>query len=128
MAETTNTYPHQDILKDNSVNVTELPQKTQDLIAKFSALTDDDAKEAMDLKIYGQIEDYLEDKAKKEKEEKLKAKVNAHKEKKKAGNLDVSGAATAKTKEQEEAERAAAQAKANTDKKGGLMNFVFGRK
>ena len=125
----TNTWLHQDLISDNKINVAELPQKTQDLITKFAAITDKDSKEAMDERIYGQIDDYLEDKAAKEKEAKTKEKVKAHKEKKKAG-IDVSQAATAKTPEQLAAEKAAEDAKNGkpAEKKGGLMDFVFGRK
>jgi len=129
MATETNTYPHADLITDNKINVTELPQKTQDLLTKFTALTDPDAKEAMDEKLYGLIDDFLEDKAKKEKEAKTKEKVKDHKEKKKAG-LDVSSAATAKTPEQLAAEKAAEDLKNGKapEKKGGLFNFAFGRK
>ena len=88
----TSTFPHQDLLNDSKVVVSELPQKTQDLIAKFATLTDSDAQDAMDEKLYGQIEDHLEEKAKKEKDAKVKQKVADHKEKKK---LSVANAETA---------------------------------
>ena len=125
----TNTWPHQDLISDNKINVSELPQKTQDLITKFAAITDKDSKEAMDERIYGQIDDFLEDKAAKEKEAKTKEKVKAHKEKKKA-SIDVSSAATAKSPEQLAAEKKAEDEKNGkpAEKKGGLMDFVFGRK
>lgn len=129
--ETTNqqSWPHQDLLSDNKINVADLPQKVQDKISKFSSLTDQDSMEAIDEQLYGAIDDYLEDKAAKEKEAKTKEKVKAHKEKKKAG-IDVSQAATAKTPEQLAAEKAAEDAKNGkpAEKKGGLMDFVFGRK
>ena len=44
MATETNTYPHADLITDNKINVTELPQKTQDLLTKFTALTDPEKK------------------------------------------------------------------------------------
>lgn len=123
------TWPHADLLKDNSVNIAELPTKVQEKLAKFPSLTDKDAQEAMDEQLYGAIDDFLEERAKKEKEAKVKEKVKAHKEKKKAG-IDVSQAATAKTPEQLAAEKSAEDAKNGkpAEKKGGLMDFVFGRK
>lgn len=126
--ETTSaTWPHQDYIKDNNLSLTELPQKTQDLIAKFSALTDKDAQEAMDEKIYGQVDDYLEAKVAKEKMEKVKGKIAEQKKKK--TTLDVSGADTAKTPEQEAAEKKAAEEAANKPKSGGLMSKIYpGRK
>lgn len=94
MSEKTTTWPHQDLLAENNIVVTELPKKTQELLEKFKTLTDADAQDAMDEKLYGQIEDHVEEKAKKEKENKVKEKVAAHKEKKKA-TIDVSKADTA---------------------------------
>ena len=94
MSDKTTTFPHQDLLAENKVVVAELPKKTQELLEKFKTLTDSDAQDAMDEKLYGQIEDHVEEKAKKEKEAKVKEKVAAHKEKKKATN-DVSKADTA---------------------------------
>lgn len=91
MAEST-TYPHEDFIVDNKINAAELPEKTNKLIEKFKAETDEDKKDALDLQLCGQVEDFVEARDKAAKAEKVKEKVAAHKEKKK---LDVSKAATA---------------------------------
>ena len=61
------TYPHEDLLTNNGIAVTDLPEKTQKLIAKFKGETDLDNKDALDEKIYGQIDDFMEDKKANEK-------------------------------------------------------------
>lgn len=95
MSETT-TYPHEDLITDNKVNVADLPEKTRKLLEKFKAETDADKKDALDETLYGQIDDFLEAQAEKAKQAKVKEKVDAHKAKKKEKKpLDVSGAATA---------------------------------
>lgn len=129
MSEKTTTFPHQDLLNDNKVVIAELPKKTQDLIEKFKTLTDADAQDAMDEKIYGQVEDHLEEKAKKEKEAKVKQKVAEHKEKKKA-SADVSKAETAAGAG---AGAAGAGAGAGTPppppaEKKSALGFLFGKK
>lgn len=125
--ETATTWPHQDFIKDNNITLTELPQKTQDKIAKFSSLTEKEAMEAMDEQIYGQIDDYLEAKVAKEKAEKVKGKI-ADQKKKKAG-LDVSTAATAKTPEQLAAEEAAKNGTEGGEKKTrSVFDTIYGRK
>lgn len=129
MIETKNPkFPFQELIEDNKVVITELPTKTQELISKFPSITDPDAQDSMNLRIYGQIDDFLEAKAEKEKQEKTKAKIAEGKKKKQT--LDVSSASTAKTPEQLAAEKAAEDAKNGkpAEKKGGLMDFVFGRK
>lgn len=120
-------FPHEDLLQDNSVVVTELPQKTQTLLTKFASETDSDKKDAMDEILYGQIDDFLEAKVAKAKAEATKAKVTAHKEKKKAGasKLDVSSASTAKTPEQEAADKAK-QAADDKAKNPGLLKKYYG--
>jgi hypothetical protein len=124
-----NTYPFEDLIRDNSVVVTELPKKTQDLIAKFPAITDNDAKDAMDQKIYLQIKDFLEEKAdatKKAEEEKTK--------KTKKDGIDVSKADTAtKTRANETPEeKAAREAKERTaaaaPKPNSIMGTILGRR
>ena len=113
-------------MTDNKITTAELPQKTQDLIAKFPSLTDKDAQEAMDEKIYGQIDDYLEAKVAKEKSDKVKGKI-ADQKKKKAG-LDVSTAATAKTPEQLAAEEAAKNGTEGGEKKTrSVFDRIYGR-
>ena len=125
-AKTGQKWPHMEIIEDNKVVVTELPQKVQDKIAKFASLTDVDSQEAMDATIYGAVDDFLEDKAKKEKATKNKEKVAEHK-KKKAG-IDVSSATTALSpeelaKKEKEASDAAAAAKPRT-----VFDTIYGRK
>ena len=100
MSETTNTYPHEDLIKDNQVNVAELPAKTQALMTKFKAETDSDKKDSLDESLYGQIEDFIEDKKAKMKDEANKVKVAAHKEKKAKEKIDVSNAPTANAQAQ----------------------------
>ena len=68
----TTTYPHQDLIAKNKIVLTELTPKTQDAIQKFNAEKDETKKEALDEKIFGDVEDYLEAKANKEKSEKKK--------------------------------------------------------
>ena len=119
MSETT-TYPHQDLISEHKIAVTDLPEKTQKKIAKFAS-ADEEAKEALDEVIYQDVEDFIEAKAKAAKAAATKEKIAEHKKKK----LDVSQAATAtgaKTKEQLEAEAATAAAKPR-----GLMKTIFGQ-
>jgi hypothetical protein len=120
----TASYAFQDLINEHKVIVTELGQKTQDLITKFSALTDDDAKDAMDEKIYGQIEDFLDAKAKKAKEAATKEKVTATKAAKADPNkIDVSTAGTSA------AVKAAADAAKTTEpvKSKSPLGTIFGR-
>ena len=128
MADAKTKFPHQELIEDNKVVITELPKKTQELIEKFPAITDADAQDSMSIRIYGQIEDYLEAKADKEKQEKTKGKIAEGKAKKKG--LDVSGAQTAKSPEElakeEEAAKKAAEAAGTAPR--SLMNRIYGRK
>ena len=111
--------PHEDLLTDNKVTVTDLPQKTQTLLEKYKAETDEDKKETMDESLYGQIEDYLEDKATKEKAAKNKEKVAEHKKKK----LDVSQAATATGKDGKNGSKDGEE----KPKQRSVLNTIFGR-
>lgn len=120
MSETT-TFPHQDLISEHGLTVAELPEKTQKKIGKFAAITDEDAKEAMDETIYAEIDEYLDKKKADAKKAETKEKIAAHKTKK----MDVSKAATAKTPEQVEAEKKAA-ATANPPSRG-LMKTIFGQ-
>lgn len=125
----TTTWPHQDLLKDNNVNVADLPEKVRDKITKFGTLTDKDAMEAMDESLYGAIDDFLEDKAKKEKAEKNKQKVADHKKKKEGtggSNLDVSGAATAKKDGEGTGEKK--EGGEGEKKSRSMMDRIYGRK
>lgn len=116
-------YPHKEIMTKNSIAVTDLAEKTQKLIAKFEAETDEEKREAIDEKIFGDVEDFIEDKAKKEKMEKTKANREAVKadikEKKK---IDVSAAPTATPAPKKDAAAAPAPAKERTP-----LNTIFGR-
>ena len=85
------TYPHQDSLIENKIAVNELPEKTQKLIKKFTEAKDEETKEALDEKIFGDIEDFVEANEKKSKEAAKKEKHAAVKNKK----VDVSSAPTA---------------------------------
>lgn len=89
------TYPHEDLITNNGINVADLKEGTRKLIEKFKTETDLDKKDALDEKIYGQIDDFMEDKKQAEKTAAVKAKVTAHKEDKKKKATDVSAAATA---------------------------------
>ncbi|HRG38750.1 MAG TPA: hypothetical protein PK289_09475 [Bacteroidia bacterium] len=118
-------YPHQDLITKNAIDVTTLPAKTQSLITKFASETDEEKKETMDESIYGQIEDHFQKLKKAEEEAAAKAKTATPA----AGTkkVDVSTAASTKSPEQEAAEKAAADASA--PKKGGLMSKIYpGRK
>ena len=108
MSEKTTNYSHQDLLKDNNINVADLPESTQKKITRFGTITDEEAKDELDVIIYELIEDYGEAEAKKAKRSSTKAKIAEHKKNK----LDVSSAATAKTPEQEAADKAKADAAA----------------
>lgn len=85
------TYPHQDSLNEHKITVNELPEKTQKLIKKFTEAKDEETKEALDEKIFGDIEDFVEAKEKQQKEEAKKKKHAEFKNKK----VDVSNAPTA---------------------------------
>ena len=122
MAKTT-TYPHQDLIAKNAIDITTLPAKTQKAIAKFAAETDEDLKESLDETIFGQIEDHFTKLKADEEAVKAKTATPAAGTKK----VDVSTAASTKSPEQEAAEKAAAAATA--PKSGGLMSKIYpGRK
>lgn len=117
MAKTTEVKTaHVDLLKDNNINVADLPKGTQDLISNFSAITDPASKKAMDEKIYGQIEEF----AKKKKTPEAKP-----------GTIDVSNAGTAKAaKDEEEAAKVAAAAATQAKPSGGgsILKTILGLK
>ena len=131
-------YPHQDLLHDNKIEVSALPQKTQDLITKFGTLTDDDAKDALDEKLYGLIEDHMEDIKEKEKAAKTKAKVAAHKEKKAEekkkptpakSKIDVKNAETATGDDDDDEPGASKKPTKKDDKQPtsrGVLRTIFG--
>ena len=116
-------FPHKELMSKNGIAVTDLNEKTQKLIAKFEAETDEEKREAIDEKIFGDVEDFIEDKAKKEKMEKTKANRDAVKaELKDKKKIDVSAAPTAA------GAAAAAPATPAPKKERGAMDVVFGRK
>ncbi len=119
----TGTFTHQDLLKDNSINVADLPAKTQELIKKFALLDDADSQDAMDLKIYSQVDDFLDAKKAAAKDAAIKTK---HAEAKAKKGIDVSKADTTKTPEQLAAEKAKEDAAA--PKTRSLFDVAFGRK
>jgi TRAP-type C4-dicarboxylate transport system substrate-binding protein len=82
--------PHQDLMSTNGITAAELPAKTQRLIEKFAAETDEDRKETLDEKIFSDVDDFIEAKAKAAKAEEKKGKREEVKKK-----IDVSTAATA---------------------------------
>jgi hypothetical protein len=89
-------YAHKTLMTSNSIAVTDLKQKTQNLIAKFEAETDEEKREALDEKIHGDVEDFIEEKTAKEKADAKKATFAASKEAAKAaGKVDISAAPTA---------------------------------
>jgi hypothetical protein len=122
-----NTYPFEDLIRDNSVVVTELPKKTQDLISKFPAITDNDAKDAMDQKIYLQVKDFLEEKADTTKKAEETKKV-------KKDGIDVSKADTAtktganETPEEKAAREAKEKTAAAAPKPNSIMSTILGRR
>jgi hypothetical protein len=115
-------HPHENLLAKNSIAVTDLPEKTQKKIAKFAAETDDDKRETIDESIYGDVEDFIADKAAKEKADAKKAShAAAKKEASDKKKVDVSGAPTA----------AGTPVPAGTPppkKEKSMMDHIYGRK
>ena len=115
----TNTkYPFEDSLTEKNVLLTDLPEKTQKLIAKFNEEADEEKREALDEKIFGDVEDFVEEREKKAKEE---AKKKKHQEAKKKV-VDVSSAPTAAIQSNEKQ-----HASVNKKEEEGVMRF-FRRK
>ena len=129
-------FPHESALKKNSIAVTDLPEKTQKKIAKFTAETDEEKRESLDESIFGDIEDFIEAKNEKMKKEATKKKLEEEKaaikaEKEKAAatkGTDLSDIPTAS----KPAPQAPATPPAGTpapDKKGtSLYDRIYGRK
>jgi membrane protein involved in colicin uptake len=116
-------YPHEKQLADNNLAVTDLPEKTQKRIAKFTEEKDDVKRESLDESIFGDIEDYLDDKKAKEKADAKKAAHTAAKKK-----VDVSGAPTAQdAATKAAAEKAAAEKAAAKKKERTPLATIFGR-
>lgn len=115
MSKTT-TFPHQDLMSTNGVTSAELPAKTQRLIEKFTAETDDDRKESLDEKIFSDVDDFIEAR---EKEKKKAEKTGKREEVKK--KLDVSSAATATGNQ-------AQTTTASPAKEKPFLSKMFGRK
>ena len=88
-------HPHELLMSKNSVAVTDLAEKTQKKIAKFATETDEDKRESLDESIYGEVEDFVEDREAKKKADAKKASHAAAKADAKKVKTDVSGAPTA---------------------------------
>ena len=125
-ANTSETYPHQDLISESGVKTSELPEKTQKAIAAFNSETDEVKKDALDQTIYGQIDAYLEAKeAKKDDDKDEEGKEKGAKAKPK---MDVSGAGTAqKTKAAEDAEKKKKEA-GEAPKTRSIFKTMFGHK
>lgn len=105
-------------MSKNSVAVTDLAEKTQKKIAKFATETDEDKRESLDESIYGEVEDFIEDKEAKAKAEAKKQSHAKAKEETKKAKTDVSGAPTAKP---------AGDAPPPPKKEKSLMDKIYGR-
>lgn len=79
---TTTTYPHQDLMEQNKVLIADLSEKTQKSIAKFNEADDENILDSLDERIFNDIEDFLESRAKKVKEAGQKERHTAFKKKK----------------------------------------------
>lgn len=112
-------HPHETLLANNNVAVTDLPEKTQKKISKFAVETDEEKREALDESIYGEVEDFIEDKKAKEKAAAKKASHAAAKEATKKSKTDVSTAPTAAPEPQKQNAPA---------KERSVMDSIFGRK
>ena len=89
-------HPHEKALSDNQIAVTDLPEKTQKKISKFAVETDEDKRDALDATIFGEVEDFIEDKAAKAKAAAKEAKrAEAKKEIAEKKKINVSDAPTA---------------------------------
>jgi len=107
---TETTFPHLDLLSENNIAVTDLSEKTQKLITKFNATTDEDTKEALDEKIFGDVGDYIEEQAKEKRaKEKKEAHAAAKQKQEDAAKKKIEDAAK-KKKEDDEKEKAKAAA------------------
>ena len=96
-------HPHEKLLSDNQIAVTDLPEKTQKKIAKFTASTDDETRDSLDESIFGDVDDFIDEK---QKAEKAAAKKAAHSDAKEAAKAaksvtDLSDAPTAQKKQSE---------------------------
>lgn len=112
-------HPHEKLLSDNGIAVTDLPEKTQKKISKFAVETDEEKRESLDESIYGEVEDFIEDKAAKEKSAAKKASHAAAKEAAKKSKTDVSSAPTAAGSQQQQSA---------PKKVRSVMDSIFGRK
>lgn len=120
-------YPHESLIKKNEIVITDLPEKTQKSIAKFASETDEEKRDALDEKIFGDVQDFIEEKKKQEKMAKTKAdreaeKAELEKEKSKKKGPDLSAAPTAAPAASTETPAPAAP------KERRFMDSVLGRK
>ena len=112
-------HPHELLMSKNSIAVTDLSEKTQKKIAKFATETDEDKRDSLDESIYGEIEDFVEDKKAKEKAEAKKVSHAAAKADAKKAKTDVSSAPTAAP---------ATAAPAAPKKERSIFDTIYGRK
>jgi hypothetical protein len=120
-------HPHEKQLSENNIAVTDLSEKTQKKIAKFAAETDEDKRDSLDESIFGDVEDFIDDKKAKEKADAKKASHAAAKADSKK-KVDVSGAPTAQDAATKAAtEKAAADAAGAKKKERTPLATIFGR-
>ena len=97
------TYTHQELLNRHNLAATDLPEKTQKKIAKFTDEPDEDKKDALDETIFGEIEDHLEaDAANKKAAAKKQTHATAKKELADKKKINVNDAPTAAGKKKDE--------------------------
>ena len=63
------TYPHQDLMAENKILATELPDKTQRKIKEFNASMNELVRESLDESIYYDVKDEVAIRKKKKKEQ-----------------------------------------------------------
>lgn len=88
-------WSHQDLITDNQIDVATLPEKTQRKLKKFADATDDDQKDALDIVIFGEIDEIVEAKKEADKLAATKVKRDEHNKGKTATPKSVAGAPTA---------------------------------
>lgn len=87
----TSLWPFQKLLAKNNLKEADLPEKLRDRIAKLQAETDEDKQEALEQKVFDEVDDFIEEKKKTDKEAEQKKKRDALKKEK----VGVSAAPTA---------------------------------
>ena len=117
--ETDITYPFEDQMAENNVLIEDLDEKTQNLIAKFNAESDEVIRESLDEKIFNDVSDFIEAREKKAQAAARKIQHTEFKNKKTTPHVtekvDVSASPTAN--------------ESNTPKKDATFtDRLFGRK